>query len=159
MRRHPKHPRIVLADDGSLYVELLPYVDESDGYPKVVLPGIEGLTQRKERLHRLLWEIFQQREVPTGLMVRHLNDDKLDVRECNLALGTHQDNMRDRTRNGGDTTGAKNGQAKLDEDRVRQIRRRAAAGESHPALAKEYAVSKQTVAAIVSRRAWKSVTD
>lgn len=158
MRRHPKHPRVVLLD-GTLYVELVPYVDASDGYPKVVLPGIEGLTQRKERLHRLLWEIFQQREVPPGLMVRHLNDDKLDLRECNLALGTHRDNMADRTRNGGDTTGERNGRAKLDEERVRQIRRRAAAGEGLPALAREYAVSKQTVAAIVSRRAWKHVGD
>ncbi len=87
------------------------------------------------------------------------SDCKSDVRECNLALGSHEDNMRDRTRNGGDTVGMKNAQAKLDDDSVREIRRRYRSGESLSRLAKEFRVSKNTVAGVVNGKTWRHVAD
>jgi hypothetical protein len=107
-------------------------------------------------LHRLLWEIYNGRTVPPGLMVRHLNDVKSDNREGNLALGSHRDNMDDRRRNGGDPLGDKNPARKMDAACVRELRRRHRLGESVAALARELGfVSYSAVAAAVRGATWK----
>lgn len=134
-------------------MELVPYTDEN-GY-LVVSITTEGVT-RHEKVHRLLWEFYNQREVPKGLMVRHLNDVKSDNREVNLVLGSHKDNMEDRRRNGNDPVGEKNPRRKLDDACVRDMRRRHAAGESVPSIHREYAfVSLSTVKKIVGNKSWK----
>jgi hypothetical protein len=48
--------------------------------------------------------------------------------------------------------------AKLTEESVRAIRRRAAGGESQRALAREFGVSQPAVMQAVNRRTWKHVT-
>lgn len=45
----------------------------------------------------------------------------------------------------------------LDEDSVREIRRRYAAGENQPRLAREYKVSEPTISNIVCRRTWADI--
>lgn len=150
MTRHPSLERVCLID-GVLYLELAVSRD-ADGYYYVSLPG-----GAKERLHRLLWEVYNGRPVPPGLQVRHLNDVRTDNRPENLALGSHADNMRDRRDNGLDPLGSKNSQAKLDEPQVKAIRRRAKKGESTAALADAYGVSLSTVRGIIRRDTWKHV--
>ena len=67
-----------------------------DGYPMIACK-IEGKC-RQFKVHRLLAEVFIPN--PDGLpIVRHLNDVRDDNRLCNLAYGTHQDNMEDMKRN------------------------------------------------------------
>ncbi len=156
MKRHPLIPRLVMDESGGLYLRLDPF-DDTAGYLQVTLT-LEGVS-RCERVHRLIWEIINERAIPTGLLVRHLNDRKKDNRPCNLALGTHQDNMDDRTRNGGDTLGEGNGQAKLTEEKVRDIRRRVAAGESRASVAREHGISKSALADVVRLRSWRHVQD
>lgn len=56
-----------------------------------------------------------------------------------------------------DRAGSKNVNAKLTEDDVREIRRRAAAGETHAALALEFGISPGNVSNIIARRAWAHV--
>lgn len=59
-----------------------------------------GKGKPKNRLaHRLVKEAFDG-PCPPGMVVRHLNDDKIDNRLENLAWGTQSDNMRDSVRNG-----------------------------------------------------------
>lgn len=53
--------------------------------------------------------------------------------------------------------GTANGLARLDEDKVRDIRRRAAAGESFRDLGFELMVSANTIRAVVTRATWKHV--
>lgn len=48
---------------------------------------------------------------------------------------------------------------KLDEDRVREIRARAAKGETYSSLAREYDVSPSNVREIILRRTWKHVAE
>jgi hypothetical protein len=47
--------------------------------------------------------------------------------------------------------------ARLKEPQVLEIRRRAAAGETHESLGKEFLVAKVTISFIVQRRLWKHV--
>lgn len=48
--------------------------------------------------------------------------------------------------------------AKLTEEKVREIRRRAAAGERVMDLAAEFKISAPAVSSIVNRRTWRHVT-
>lgn len=48
---------------------------------------------------------------------------------------------------------------KLNPERVREIRRRHAAGETAAALAREFGVARPTVTGVVQRRYWASVSD
>lgn len=49
--------------------------------------------------------------------------------------------------------------AKLTDAKVRDIRRRAAAGETQRALAREYGVTQPAIMQVVRRRTWKHITD
>lgn len=88
---------------------------------------------------------------PSGMEVRHRDDDRLNTRLTNLVYGTRGENLTDAARNGKHPT------AKLTVSKVRDIRRRFAAGESQTALAPEYGVRPATIQAVVSRRNWKHV--
>jgi group I intron endonuclease len=53
--------------------------------------------------------------------------------------------------------GSRNALAKLNEDKVREIRRRRVEGESYDSLAADFGVHKERVKAVCNRRAWKHV--
>lgn len=57
----------------------------------------------------------------------------------------------------GSPPGADHPRAKLDEDQVRDIRRRAADGEMGTELAASYGIAKETVYNIIKRRTWKHI--
>ena len=69
---------------------------DSDGYP-VISGGKRGA--KKLRVHNLVAEAFLGPR-PKGQVVRHLNDDKDDNSETNLAYGTRRHNYDDAVRNG-----------------------------------------------------------
>lgn len=92
-----------------------------------------------------------------GLVVRHSCDNPPCVNPAHLSPGTQADNMTDRAERGGDPAGSRNGNSKLTEAQVAEIRKRAAAGELHRALAAEYGVSRSNVTRIVGRGGWKHV--
>lgn len=64
---------------------------------------------------------------------------------------------RNRTNDGRRHPGDLPPQTKLDENKVRNIRARAASGESHKGLASEYGVTKENIGMIVRRKTWKHV--
>lgn len=114
-----------------------------------------GRTARKYA-HRLCFEITHAQTIAPGLEVRHSCDTKLCVNPDHLLLGTHGDNMRDiparnrhRPRRGQDST-----ESPLTNEDVMDIRRRALAGEYTPALADEFGVTYQSIAAIVIGKTW-----
>jgi hypothetical protein len=53
--------------------------------------------------------------------------------------------------------GTANGSAKLDDDRVREIRRRSAEGATQTALARQFGVSQPLIGQIIRRAAWAHV--
>lgn len=98
-------------------------------------------------VHRLVLLAFVG-ECPSNMEVRHLNSISTDNRLCNLAYGTHSENVID-TANLGRLS-----HQKLNPDKVREIRRRLDAGERTKVLADEYGVGKRAITQIKSRRTY-----
>jgi len=97
------------------------------------------------------------------------------LRPCHGHLweGTTQENTADRHAKGRDAAGERNGcsthperyprgedqwLAKITEDQVRYIRRRAADGISGAALAAEYGMSRSQACRVIHRQTWKHVS-
>jgi len=122
--------------------------------------GTLGLGSKTFRAHRVAWTIANG-PIPDGLCVLHHCDNRLCQNPACLFLGTKADNNADRDRKGRQVPGAAygelNGQAKLTVQSVRDIRKRAAEGESRHALARECGVSRQTIDNVVRRKFWKHV--
>lgn len=112
------------------------------------------------RAHRYAWIIYRG-EIPEGKIVCHKCDTPLCVRPSHLFLGTHTDNMRDMWRKGrgkpGHVPGSKQGQSKLTEKQVIQIRALAELGHTHQEIADIYDVCRSNISIIVRRKGWVHV--
>lgn len=71
-----------------------------------------------------------------------------------IRWATHIDNEADKLIHGTLPQGQRHGKAKLTEQVVIEVRRRAATGLSLAALAREYGVSRQAIADVIRRRSW-----
>ena len=94
-----------------------------------------------------------------GLVVRHRCDNRRCVNPTHLELGSQADNLADMVKRGRakKARGEMAGKAKLTADDVREIRRRASAGERHPPIARDFGVHTASVWAIVHRHHWAHV--
>ncbi len=97
--------------------------------------------------------------IPPGLVVRHRCDVPACVNPDHLEIGTYKDNTRDCIERGRKTAppvhrGERNVNARLTVERVREIRRRRAAGEKLCAIARDLGVSGSTTGRVASGRAW-----
>lgn len=108
-------------------------------------------------LHRLVAQTFLSN--PDGLPeVNHINGVKADCRVGNLEWASMSVNKLHATR-AGMAGGEKHGMAKLNEDDVREIRRRGADRKSGVAkvLAADYKVTRKLIHLILNKRIWKYV--
>lgn len=95
----------------------------------------------------------------------HRCDNPGCVNPAHLYDGSVADNMRDCVQRGrfrylkpqGQSTGERNGQAKLSEDDVRAIRRERAEGVTLSTLSKKYGVGSPTISMIARRLMWRHV--
>ncbi len=141
----------------------------SPGYGSINEGGRKG---RQLRAHRVSYEIHIG-PIPDGLCVCHRCDQPKCVNPAHLFLGTNNDNVADRHAKGRDASGNNSGMrmhyearsrgekngggGKLTESAVREIRRRAAGGETGTALAREFGVNKVTTCAIIRGKLWRHV--
>lgn len=104
--------------------------------------------------HRLSYEMHKG-EIPDGKFVCHRCDVPSCVNPSHLFAGSHEDNMADMTSKGRGTLGEINGQSKLSEADVINIR---AIYEYTKAtqqkLADIYNVSRSLIGLIISRERW-----
>lgn len=100
--------------------------------------------------------------VPDGLFVLHRCDNRVCVRPSHLFLGTNQDNSQDMVNKERQAKGEANGNSKLTEDDVREIRRRycrwSQSRSNLRELMHEFGVAKAAVQNILSRKTWKHVS-
>lgn len=107
--------------------------------------------------HRLVW-MLAYGSIPQGMLVRHKCDNHLCVNPLHLELGSHEDNMRDSAERGTHRHGEDHANAKLTENKVREIREKyAAGGVSYTALAHEYGLCVATVSQVCRRVTWRHV--
>lgn len=126
---------------------------ESRGYVVVAL-NLHGV-KRHVLAHHVVWESANG-PVPKGLELNHINGRKDDNRLVNLEAVTTAANLRHALDTGLRINPYGEAKAtKLTTAQVVDIRRRAAAGTTHRALADKYGLSRQYVGAIVRGLVWR----
>ena len=118
-------------------------------------------SQKPYRVHRLVGEAFLGPRQP-GQDTRHGPNGLRDNSVQNLRYGTRAENEQDKVRDGtfnhggGEATaGEKNGNARLTEPLVTEIRKRHAAGQRQKDLASAFGVTQATISQVVTRKTWK----
>lgn len=111
--------------------------------------------------HRISWEIHRGK-IPEGLCVCHDcpgGDNPACVNPEHLWLGTKAENSRDRDEKGRHVAlyGENANGAKLTEENVSEIRRRAKLGEPCARMDKEFSISPGYAWRIVNRKSWNHV--
>lgn len=142
--------------------------DQFDTYIKIIETGCHvwqgGLLKsgygcfRSRPAHRWIWAYING-AIPDGLVVRHKCDNPPCVNVDHMELGTVRQNQDDMVSRGRSLKGSKNAIAKLDEEKVREIRiavRDKASTQLD--LARKYGVTPPCINAIIVGRSWKHVT-
>lgn len=111
---------------------------------------------RQFRVHRLVLLAFVG-PCPAGMEGCHLNGIPDDNRIANLAWGTRRHNAADRKTHGRTVRGERQSTAKLTDEAVFQILRRAAEGDTGATLARAFAVSHNTISYILHGKTWTHV--
>jgi hypothetical protein len=124
----------------------------SDGYGRL------SVNDCGRPAHRYSW-LCHFGDIPQNMNVCHHCDNPWCIRPDHLFLGTDQDNVDDMRAKGRDTYGQNygknNGQSRLTDEQVLEIRRKCAAGGlSHEKIARQYHIDRKTVAHINSGRNW-----
>ena len=134
----------------------------TSGYGRISRGGRNG---GGDYAHRISYEIHYG-SVPPGYYACHKcpgGETKLCVRPTHLYAGLPVANSADMIAAGNagrksSVTGTQNPNATLDEDRVREIRARVAAGESKASLARSLNVGRTTISRVVRREHWSHVS-
>lgn len=155
----PSHPRYEISIDGvirntankrvkSQYINSMGYRMISISYANKSKP---------ERVHRLLAETFLPN--PSGLpCVNHIDGNKLNNSLENLEWCTHDENMKHAFQTGlANNSGTRNGMAKLNPDKAREIKRMLANGKSQARIARKFGISRSAVLKINLGQTWKEV--
>lgn len=122
------------------------------GYGQMKLPK----QRRQEYAHRLAYMIYIG-AIPEKREVCHSCDNPKCCNPAHLFLGTSHDNHADMVSKNRHLAGVKNGNAKLTEREVRQIRRCIEAGMPQRQIAQAFGVSQITVSRIKNRKRWDHI--
>lgn len=137
----------------------------TNGYLRVALSAGDG-NQKHIYVHKLVAQAFIGPR-PDGHEVNHKDSDRTNARCENLEYVTRSGNMQHMILQGRSPTekqkhnssGERNSSAILDKSMVVEIRTRAANGEMHKDIAKEYGVSKSTISHAISGYNWGHIKD
>lgn len=125
---------------------------DSSGYPQIYH------NHRQLAGHRLFYTVLVG-EIQDGMCCLHKCDNRACVNPDHLFLGTHADNMADKTAKGRarGARGEHHYRSRLTENDVREIRRLASSGIYQKDIARRYSIRQGTVWAAISRKTWKHV--
>ena len=118
--------------------------------------GQIGVGRRGEGLvyvSRLSWQIAYG-PIPESMCICHHCDNPACVNPVHLFLGTHRDNMDDMLQKRRHAYGTKHPAAKLNEQKVREIR---VSKQSDYELAEYYGVSRRLIWKVRKRISWKLI--
>lgn len=143
----------------------------SMNYAKKKIPGLLKLRltrgyqivqlshRRMYTVHRLVMLAFVG-ERPDGAHINHKNGIKTDNRLENLEYCTPSENQKHSFRMGlQDNHGINHSQAKLNDDKIREIRKMVRSGFSQSEVARKMSVCPSTVSLVKSGKRWAHVVD
>ena len=147
-----------VTDDGRVWSErtqkyLSPQYDKN-GYVKVQLRSIDNKSHRYS-VHRLVLENFNPIDNMENLQVNHIDGNKLNNNLSNLEWVTCKENINHAVQN--NLRAKINGSAKLTEEQVIEIYKRANSGEQNIVLANEFHVHPDQIGRIKYKKAWKEL--
>lgn len=116
-----------------------------------------GAVKKQCRVHRVIW-IAQNGVIPEGMVVDHINNDKLDNRIENLQLLTPEDNSSKASNDGLYLSGDENPTSVISEQARIEIALWYQTGEfTIRQLAEKYGISKSRVHQIVKAYGWTDI--
>lgn len=110
---------------------------------------------KHDRVHRVSYELSVG-SIPEGMHILHSCDVRHCVNPAHLRIGTHAENMRERSERNrvNAAKGERCAKSKLTESQVREIRARLAAGESGASIGRAFGVGKDTISCIKRGVTW-----
>jgi hypothetical protein len=118
--------------------------------------GMVGFDGKRQKAHRIAYRLAVGAIASSGFIC-HRCDEPRCVNPAHLFEGSHADNVRDMMEKDRQNRGERNGQAKLTERQVKEIRARKGT-ETLRTTAARYGVSAPAVHAIQANRAWRGLT-
>lgn len=113
----------------------------------------DGLLE-KAYLHRLICEAFSG-PCPPGMECRHLDGNRKNNAASNLKWGTRKENDEDRKKHGSIRFGEKNPMAKLDRQKVQEMKQyRETHKESYKKIGAIFGVSTMTAFRAITGQSW-----
>jgi len=122
------------------------------GYGKINVSG------KTVSAHRISWEMAND-PIPKGMCVLHHCDNKACVNPAHLFLGTNADNSRDMTEKERQARGEANGESKLTEQDIHEIRVFLDAGYIQSEIAEGYGVGHVAIHYIKTGYRWGWLTE
>lgn len=117
----------------------------------------DGKRKATGRVHVLVARAFLGPAPFSSALVAHNDGSTDNNRVSNLRWASALENQADRERHDTRTRGSEVFGAKLTENQIPFIRRRIAAGERYPSIARDFGVSISTVSLIKRGRIWQHV--
>lgn len=162
----PGFPRYIINELGEVFIYLLTRICKKDlwrkikrGYKKdyirIILTN-EGIT-RATYVHILIAENFIG-PCPQGMEVCHNNSDIRDNRKTNLRWDTHKNNMADKIENGTRQNGENNGNSKLTESQVIEIKHMIKNKRRPIDIARKFNVTSSLICRIKRGLCWPHIT-
>jgi len=115
----------------------------SNGY------GCIRIDKKTYATHRVAWTLYRG-DIPAGMCVLHHCDNRRCANPDHLFLGTHADNVRDKTGKGRTPSGENHWAVRIPDADVAAIRAHVASGMTQSAVASMYHVDPSTISLIVS---------
>ncbi len=135
---------------GTTFRFLNPYLD-GYGYPSVTL--VKDRRRFYHKVHRLVLTTFVG-PCPPGMECCHNDGNRGNPRLENLRWDTRKNNVKDALNQGTMLLGSKNGQSKLTESNVREIRILLDSGMLQKDIAVKFGLAKRSVSDIKTGRTW-----
>jgi len=126
------------------------HICTSHCYNKAGYPLIKR-NSKQYRMSRYLWE-QKNGPISEGIFVCHKCDTPACINVEHFFLGTNDDNMKDMVFKDRQAKGKENGNSKLTEDQVLQIRKESGILVN---IAEKYKIKKSQVANIRNRKTWE----
>lgn len=129
----------------------------NNGYPILQMGKHAGPNHVRVAAHRFSYELHNETVIPSGMCVCHKCDNRACVNPEHLFLGTQDDNMQDMIRKGRKTVGEKVSNSKITAEDVQKICEMRESGLTFVSIARQFNLTKTSVARIVKGKAWKHI--